>query len=146
MKKRIAKLLIFAMIMGISAGACIPDAVATDVLIICNKNVPDASLSKDDIRNIFLGMKTEWSNGKKIVFVTLEDSDINESFMKDYLSKTPFQFTAYWRKQVFTGKGKPPKNFPDEAALSAFVANTDGAVGYVSPVARQDSVNVISVK
>lgn len=36
-------------------------------MIICNKKVPDSSLSKDDIRNIFLGMKTEWSNGSSRV-------------------------------------------------------------------------------
>lgn len=119
---------------------------AAEVVLICNKNVPDSSLDKNDVKNIFLGMKTQWSNGKKIVFVTLGGSEIHDAFLKEFVGKTSFQFVNFWRKQVFTGKGRPPKSFRDEAQMVDFISGTDNAIGYVSQVSVTDAVKKIDVK
>jgi ABC-type phosphate transport system substrate-binding protein len=118
----------------------------SDVLIICNRDVPDTTLTKDDIKNIFLGYKTEWSNKQKIICVTLEGSDVNETFMQEYVGKTSFQFIYFWRRQVFTGKGRPPQSFTTEESLVDFVSQTEGAVGYISAASIKDTVKIISVK
>jgi ABC-type phosphate transport system substrate-binding protein len=126
--------------------AIVVNTFADDVVIICNKGVSDTSLSKDDIKNIYLGKKSSWSDNTKITFVTLSDSDIQKSFLKEYINKTPSQFNTYWKKLVFTGKGKMPKSFDSDADLIDFVSKTDGALGYVSASSESDDVKVIKVQ
>ena len=120
-------------------------ASAQDVVVIVNKNAPAGSLSGDDIQNIFLAKKTQWDNGAKINFVTLKDCPTHEEFLKKYLQKTSSQFQRYFRTLVFTGKGSVPKSFDTEDALVAYVAATDGAIGYVSSGTNTSSVKVITV-
>jgi len=137
---------LFFLIAGFITLAMTPVVHAENLLIICNKEVPDTSLSKNDIKNIFLGMKTKWSDGHKITFVVLKGSEVHEEFVKKYVRKTAFQFNTYWRKRLFTGKGKPPKSFSDEAALLKYIADTHNAIGYISTASKNDTVRVISVK
>ena len=58
--------------------------------------------------------------------------EVGMNFVKKFAGKSAKQFTNYWRKMVFSGKGKMPQAFADEAALIAFVASTPGALGYAT--------------
>ena len=142
----ITSLLIIA-IAGIFSVSHAADA-KDDVVIIVNKNVADKSISKKDLKDIFLNKKSKWSNGKKVIPVTLKSGDIHKSFLKNYVSKTASQFSKYWKKLVFTGKAKAPKTFKNEKEMLAYVAKTPGAIGYVSSKTAKDSkvVNTIAVK
>ncbi len=100
------------------------------------------------MKAIFLGKKTKWANKGKVVPSTLKKGAVNKSFLKKYVKKSPAQFKTYWKKQVFTGKGKAPKSFKTEKALIAYVAKTKGAVGYVSKKAAEGAagVKILEVK
>ncbi len=123
----------------------VSETFAGDVVLVCHKSVPEDSLTRRDIKNIFLGKKTEWADSQKIVFVTLKGSEAHEFFLREYLGKTMFQYANYWKKQLFTGKGRPPRSFDTDTELIKYVANTKGAIGYVSSGADRDSVKVVSV-
>jgi len=120
-------------------------ASAGDVVVIANKNAPAGSLTREEVKNIFLAKKTQWANGEKINFVTLKDSQTHDDFLKTYLQKSSSQFQRYFRTLVFTGKGKVPKSFDSEESLVGYVAGTDGAIGYVSSGTNTGSVKVINV-
>jgi ABC-type phosphate transport system substrate-binding protein len=126
-----------------------PDEQTAGIVIIGNKNIPESSLGKTDIQNIFLGKKTKLGN-TKITFVILKSSDIHENFLKEYLSRTPAQYKKYWKKIVFTGKGKAPKAFKSEEALVEHVKNTEGAIGYIGSDTAQtiesDSLHQFTVQ
>ena len=107
-------------------------SLASDIVIVANENVPASSLAMDDIKQIFLGRKTTWDNGAKIIFVVQDGTDAGESFLKTYIRKNAYQYDIYWRKQVFTGRGKPPKSFSSDQELVQFVSQTPNAVGFVS--------------
>jgi hypothetical protein len=47
---------------------------------------------------------------------------------------------------VFTGKGTPPKEVADDAAVKSFVATTPGAVGYIDESKVDASVKVLLKK
>jgi ABC-type phosphate transport system substrate-binding protein len=127
----------------IIAGSC---ALAADIAVVANKNVSQSSLSKDNLKAIFLGQTTAWGNGAKIEFVTLKDSsEIHEEFLKQYVDKSTSQFSNFWKQQVFTGKGRMPKQFDSESKLIEYVSATDGAIGYVSGKAAKGSAKVISI-
>lgn len=118
---------------------------AGDVLIISNKSVSADSLTSDDVKKIFVGKKTRWDDNKKINFVLLDKSNVHKDFLREYVKRTPEQYRRFWKKQVFTGKGRRPISFKNERDMIEYVANTSGAVGYVSASAASDKVKVLNI-
>ena len=80
---------------------------------------------------MFLGKIKKWPNGEKITIAILRGGSVHDAFIRKYVGKTPKQFTNYWRKMVFTGRGKMPKKFTTQEKLVEFVAKTRGAIGYI---------------
>ncbi len=103
---------------------------ASEVRIIANPSVTSSSIRKADAAKIFLGKTTFWDNGDKIIPVILRSGEVHENFLKQYIEKTPSQFTMYWKQIVFSGKGLELKSFDSESDLVKFVSETGGAVGY----------------
>lgn len=134
------KLIVFVVLLSIIPAIC----MAGDVVVIANKSVSDSTLSKDNLSKIYLGKKSTWSNGSRIRFVVLEGST-HAAFLENYVGKTESQFNTFWKKQVFTGKGSPPEEFNSDKAMVDFVAQTAGAIGYVSAgtdVSRVKTINI----
>jgi ABC-type phosphate transport system substrate-binding protein len=121
-------------------------SMAGDVMLIGNPSVPVSELSTYDVQNIFLGNKITWKDGSEVVFVIQKDSAGHEIFLKRHLNKTPAQFSSYWIKQVFTGKGLAPPSKADDQEVINFVSQTKGAIGYVSTDTGLDKVKIISIK
>lgn len=119
---------------------------AEDVKVIANPSVPEAILSQDIIKAVFLGNRTTWSDGCSVEFVTLVSGDVHKAFLKKFVEKTPIQFSTYWKRQVYTGKGFSPKTFATEKELIDYVAGHEGTVGYVSGAADVTAVKVLSQK
>lgn len=119
---------------------------AADLIVVANKNVKDVQLTKDDIKAIFLGKKTEWSDSSKISFVVLKNKQDEEDFMKNYVGKSFDQFNNYWKQQVFTGNGQMPKTFENVKDLVDYVSKTDGAVGYLSSDTPAADLKKLDVK
>ena len=119
---------------------------AEDVKVIANPGVPEDTLSQNMIKAVFLGNRTTWSDGRAIEFVTLISGNVHNTFLKKFVEKTPIQFSTYWKRQVYTGKGFSPKSFATERELIDYVASHDGSVGYVSGAADVTAVKVLSKK
>ena len=136
------------MISGLMAIMLVIPGVATagGIIIIRNKSIAESKLDKNDIKNIYLGKKTTWSDNQKIVFVTQDDTGISDEFLKEYVNKSASQFDSYWKAQVFSGKGTPPKSFASDSELVQFVAQTKGALGYVSSNQGLDNVKIMTVE
>lgn len=118
---------------------------AAEVVIIANTSVGDATLTKKGIRDIYLGKQVKWADGSKIYLSALKKSDIHKKFTKNYLSKNPAQFRMYWKKMVFTGKGRAPESYKSEADILKYVAETEGAIGYISSGISPEKVKLITV-
>ncbi|MCP5046183.1 MAG: hypothetical protein GY940_03365 [bacterium] len=103
-----------------------------DVVLITNPGTKISSLDKKDVKDIFTGKKTFWDGNCKITLAILEGSEVHNVFLRKFIKKTPSQYRNFWRRKVFTGEGKNPKSFKNEARLIDFVARTKGAVGYIS--------------
>ena len=127
----------------------VPGAVAMawagDVVLVANQTVPVTTLSKQDVKNIFLKKKKN-VGGVTIKLAVLKDDKITKQFLKSYVGKTPSQFSSYYKKLVFTGKGRPPKSMSSEAEMIAYVVRTSGAMGYVGVNAVTNQVKTIDVK
>ena len=115
-----------------------------EVLIIANNNVSEDSISKDAVKDIFLGKTVKWSDKSNISFVILKN-DVHKAFLKEYIKRSSSQYGNYWKKMVFTGKGREPREFDTEKELVQYVAETEGAIGYVSQGAERKNVKTINV-
>ncbi len=118
---------------------------ADEVVIITNKSVPTDMLNKEDIKNIFTGKMTRWEDNQKITFVTLPQSKIHQGFLKEFVKRTPEQYSRHWKKQIFTGKGTKPRSFKTQEKLIDYVASTKGAIGYISSKIITDKIKVLKV-
>jgi len=114
--------------------------------VVVNKENKLASLTTDDLTRIFLGKKTLWDSGTRIVPVMPEEeSPSGELFLTGTLKKSVSQFRAYWKRLLFSGGGAVPKVFRNHDQLLDFVARQPGAIGIIEASAVDDRVRVLEI-
>ncbi|MGA9393027.1 MAG: hypothetical protein WBV69_21535 [Candidatus Sulfotelmatobacter sp.] len=114
-------------------------------MLVANQGVQISAISAADLRNIFTGEKTRFSDGSHAVPVTLKGGPAHEVFLRNHIGESPDEFRARWRKAVFTGQGAMPRAFVSESELIEYVAATPGAVGYVSRLSAQAKVKSLTL-
>ena len=118
-------------------------ALAEVVVVVGASN--GNSLSGSDVSRIFLGKLKKFGDGSSVIPVNLASgSDVRTAFEKNALGKSSSQIKAYWSKQVFSGKGKPPKELGSDADVINFVSSNPGAIGYIDAGSVNDSVKVVA--
>lgn len=114
-------------------------------VIVSKENKID-SLSTDDLNRIFLGKKTLWDSGTRIVpAMPEEESPTGEVFLSGTLKKSVSQFRAYWKRLLFSGGGAVPKVFRNSSQLVDFVARQPGAIAVIEATAVDDRVKVLEI-
>lgn len=121
-----------------------PSEEGPGLVLIVNPDV-QSNVEVADIQRIYLNRKKKWSSGNGIIFATLADGPVHRIFLEHFVGKSSAQFSTYWKRVIFTGKGTPPKTFQTEKELVYFVAHTPGAIGYVSLAAKLDGVRVLNL-
>jgi ABC-type phosphate transport system substrate-binding protein len=121
-------------------------AFAQKTVVIANRSTHAEQMTAADIRDIFTGATTRFSNGTPAVPVFLRAGPEHDSFLKDYVGKLDSSFRIGWRSLVFTGQANMPKSVEDDAAMLNYVASNPGAVGYVSKVSARDNVIIVTVR
>jgi len=139
MKLRIIAFVLLAMCLGTGA-------IADEVVLITNLANPDKVIPARDAKNIFLGKKSTWSDGTPIVSYTLADVAVTEEFAKTFVKKSAQQFSNFWRKAIFTGKGTPPENLPDSEQMKDAIASKKGAIGYILKSKLDSSVTRLQLQ
>ncbi|MGE0087655.1 MAG: hypothetical protein AB7S75_24860 [Desulfococcaceae bacterium] len=122
-----------------------------EILIVDNKDVPETDLSQQEIQEIFLGKRVQWSDNSRIRFVTVGDAEIHGMFLKQYVRLSEADWKIYWKRMVFTGRGLPPETIATEAELINFVSKNKGAIGYILSeglpgASEKNPVKIITVK
>ena len=118
--------------------------VHAEVAVIVNASNTN-SVASSDISRIFLGKMKSFNDGSSAVPVNLKSTLATRGEFEDKaLGKSSSQVKAYWSKQLFSGKGKPPKELASDADVINFVSSTPGAIGYVEASNVNDSVRVIT--
>lgn len=121
-------------------------AQAADFKIIANDSVSASAVSADELKGVFLLTKAAISGGDHVVPVLAKDGPTHEAFLKLYVGKTDSALETYYRGLVFTGKASMPKRAASDADVTAYVAKTKGAIGYVGADVNTDGVKVLEVK
>lgn len=142
----VCKVIVIAILLSAWFGmaADIPAEEAT-VQIIGNKSLPFDTLSRNDLLDIFKQTKTLWDQEVNINITLLQEGETHRRFVWQYFHKTPSQYHRYWKKLVFSGKGRTPITFRSEKDLMSHVALTKGAIGYISENTKPVGVKIIKI-
>jgi ABC-type phosphate transport system substrate-binding protein len=108
---------------------------AEDIVVIVN---PDGKpINKEQIADLYLGRSAERTPVDQTV-----GSTIYVEFYKKATGRDVAQVKAIWSRILFTGRGLPPKQLPDSAAVKKAVAANPNAVGYIEKSAVDATVKV----
>ncbi|MCH8537909.1 MAG: phosphate ABC transporter substrate-binding protein [Alkalimonas sp.] len=118
-------------------------AVAEISIIVHPSN--NASVDQSELNRLFLGRGNSFSDGGRATPMNLaEGIPARDSFDNKVLNRSSAQLKAYWSRLVFTGKGTPPPEHANAAAMIAAVAAEPTAIGYVASSDVDDSVKVVA--
>lgn len=115
------------------------------IVVIANKAVSAATISRDDLRPIFQSKKTTWPDGSPLRAFNLPDANpTRHGFDAAVLGLDPDRVARYWIDQKIRGGQRPPASAPTPALVLRVVAATAGGIGYVPASAANATVKVIA--
>lgn len=130
-------------LIGLLLGLFGTTASAEVVVIVSHKN-PLQALHEEQVADIFLGKTSNFPDGAKAVPIDQATSSAaREEFYRKVTGKSPPLMKAYWSKLIFTGRGQPPRELPDSAAIRKRVADNPHFIGYIDKSAVNASVKVV---
>lgn len=130
-------------VLFVCASTC---ATASDLVVIVSAKSPITTLRADQVAAIFLGQSARFPDGVEALPLDQRiGSPVRDEFYVRVTNKTPALLKAHWSKLVFTGRGQPPGELPDSAAIRRRVADSPDAIGYIERSALDPSVRAVLV-
>jgi ABC-type phosphate transport system substrate-binding protein len=116
------------------------------VRVVVNPQVKGSQISRTALTQIFLKQAQRWGDGAPALPVDQSvKSQVRNSFSHRVLGQSLVEVQVYWQRKMSQGVTPPPVRTTDEDVLS-FVAQTPGAIGYVSSVTElPETVRAIEV-
>lgn len=124
----------FALLFCLSAHASVVVIGSPDINI---------DLGVKEIKKLYLGKKVA-ANNVDLTAIELDPSLPQKAeFHRAVTNKSLVQLESYWSKQLFTGKGKPPKSLASQQEVLEKVKNGHHVVGYVEETVASDDVKIL---
>ncbi len=121
-------------------------ALAEPTAVIVNRENPKSELSSEELKSIYLGKRTEWSDGTRAIPIDeAASSPARAAFLRAVVGMSAAQFAEHWVDQQVRGVGSAPRAAASPAAAVKFVAKTRGAVAFVPISQVTPAVKVIFV-
>jgi ABC-type phosphate transport system substrate-binding protein len=132
----------------ITLGVCLLSGVggqAAQVAVIAHPSVPEDSLDKDRLYDVYKGDVRSWEDGTKIKLWDLgERCEIRDSFY-DFIGKRPSRMKSIWMRKLLTGEGGPPDISESQDDMLKNVIKAPGSIGYVDLKLVDDRVKLLLV-
>lgn len=115
--------------------------------IIVNRSNPVENLSLAELRKIFMGQRSRWSSGHRVVVTMMESGNLERgAILREIYNMNENGFRDYFFRGTYTGDiPASPKILSSPIILRKFVFNTPGAIGYLRASDVDDSVKVVSI-
>ncbi|WP_085315495.1 type 2 periplasmic-binding domain-containing protein [Derxia lacustris] len=110
-------------------------ARAGEIAVIVNPAAPE--FTREQIADIYLGR----DRGQQPLDQP-EPAALRTEFYQRLAGRDLAQMKALWSRIVFTGRGQPPREQADSAAVKRAVAANPRAIGYIEKSAVDPSVKV----
>lgn len=124
--------LVFVATMFLSAAEAPQPRPGAPFYVVAHSTVAASSLSRAELSAIFMRRRRSWRDGAEIRPVEPSSrSKVRERFSNAVHGKSVAYVTRYWHRVIFAGRGVPPEELPNDAAILAYVKSHRGAIGYV---------------
>jgi ABC-type phosphate transport system substrate-binding protein len=110
--------------------------------VVVGKDSPLAAMDADQVKRVFLGRENS-INGARVIVVYQKEETNRTPFETKVLGKAGPDLSAYWAKQIFTGKASAPEEVSGDAGVRAKVTSSPNAIGYVTEAGVDSTVKVI---
>lgn len=101
----------------------------SDILVIANTNDQSLKLSRQEIRNLFMGGALPYD----LTAVALPpENQTRVLFNTKVVGLTEARIQSYWAQMRFTGRKIPPKELENEQLLIEYLLSHQGTVAYLS--------------
>ena len=100
-------------------------------------------LTKNEVKEIFSGVRLTWSNGSKIQVVDQSESQIGNKFYEVFIGKSVNQIRVQWTKLVLSGQAVAPIKAQNDDEVKKNVSSKPNAIGYISTKSLDSSVKEI---
>jgi ABC-type phosphate transport system substrate-binding protein len=114
----------------------------TELAVVVHRD-RQATLSVEELRNVFLKKRRFWDDGAPIVPLNREPGSVErETFSRRVLGGASATLMSYWNREYFHGIF-PPATLSSADAVKRYVAADRNAVGYVAVDDVDASVRVV---
>jgi ABC-type phosphate transport system substrate-binding protein len=129
--------IIFALCLLLS----MPVFAGTAIIINANNT---SGIDVEMVKRIYLGKSKAFPDGSRAIPLTFETGNgLRDTFNKDVLGKSESQYSAFWSKLVFTGRGTPPEMISNEDEMLTLVATNPNTIGFIDESKVDGSVKIV---
>jgi ABC-type phosphate transport system substrate-binding protein len=103
------------------------------LVIVVNRSNPIDGLSSAELRRIFLGNRSHWTNGRRITLVMREPGEPERlTILREVCGLTEDQLKNHFLHGLYTGEILvSPKILASPTGVRKFIFNVPGAIGYL---------------
>ncbi len=122
-----------------------PRPASSRILVVVGSTNPVESLSRAEVRRIFLREKLQWPNHWPIsVFERPADHPIRSAFSSSVLGKAPGELAEYWLNLTMTRGLDPPRVSRTGTLLKHYLDRVQGGIGYVYESELESGMKVVA--
>ena len=117
------------------------------LVIVVNRSNPIEELSFAELRKIFLGNRSHWSNGRRITLVMREPGEPERNtVLRDVCGMSEDQLKNHFLHGLYTGEILvSPKILSSPTGVRKFIFNVPGAIGYLRLGELDSTVKVVRI-
>lgn len=121
-------------------------AAHADLYVVVQSNNPVQSMTKLEVRDLFMGRTRAFTNGSFAQpFDLSRNHQSRAAFHHALTGLSPAQVNSYWSRLVFSGQTLPPQTLDDELAMRDAILRNANAIGYLSQPPTDPALRVVLV-
>lgn len=122
----------------------LPAIARAELVVVANVRSGVAAMTRNEVVNIFFGRSRQFFNGLEAQPVDLADAHPDRArFYRALVGKEASQVDAYWSRQVFSGKTRPPPRVATPEEVVKWVVGNPGGIGFVDAARVDARVRVV---
>jgi len=121
--------------------------VSEPLAIVVNRSNSVDNLSTIELRRVFLGYRSHWTDGRRITLVMREPAAPEErAVLREVCAMNEDQLTKHFIHGLFTGEMLvSPKTLDTPNGVRRFIVNVPGAIGFLRASDVDASVKVVRI-
>lgn len=117
---------------------------SAELVVIVNARSGVAAMTRNEVINIFFGRYRQFFNGLEAQPIDLVDGQPERArFYSALVGKDLADVDAYWSRQVFSGRTKPPARVGNPDEVIKWVVSQPGGIGFVDLAKADARVRVV---